>query len=55
MKEFDIDILHRLGRRHGNVDGLARAYEIVGDVLKDYDFLNTSIMTINAKEAHEEY
>jgi hypothetical protein len=32
MEEFDIDIIHRLGRRHGNVDGLTRAYEGVGDV-----------------------
>ncbi len=25
MEEFDIDIIHCLGRWHGNVDGLARA------------------------------
>jgi len=31
MEEFDIDIFHRLKRRHGNVDGLTRAYEGVGD------------------------
>jgi len=55
MEEFDIDIVHRLGRRHGNVDGLTRAYERMGDVLKNDDFLNTSIMTINAKKTHEEY
>jgi len=32
MEEFDIDIVHRPGRRHGNVDGLTRAYKRVGDV-----------------------
>jgi hypothetical protein len=30
MEEFDI--VHCLGRRHGNVDGLTRAYEGMGDV-----------------------
>jgi hypothetical protein len=55
MEEFDIDIIHRLGRRHGNVDGLTRAYEGVGDVSEDDDFLDASIMTINAEEAPEEY
>ncbi len=34
MEEFDIDIIHCLGRWHGNVDGLARAYKRVGDVFK---------------------
>jgi hypothetical protein len=32
MEEFDIDIVHRPERWHGNVDGLTRAYEGVGDV-----------------------
>jgi hypothetical protein len=32
MKEFDIDIVHRLGMQDGNVDGFTRAYEGVGDV-----------------------
>jgi hypothetical protein len=55
MEEFDIDIVHRPGRRHGNVDGLTRAYEGVGDVSKDDNFLDAGIMAINAKEAPEEY
>jgi len=55
MEEFDIDIVHRPGRRHGNVDGLSRAYEGVGDVSKDDDFLDAAIMAINAEEAPEEY
>jgi hypothetical protein len=55
MEEFDIDIVHRPGRRHGNVDGLTRAYEGVGDVSEDDDFLDTTIMTINANEMPEEY
>jgi hypothetical protein len=55
MEEFDIDIVHRPGRRHGNVDGLTRAYEGVGDVSKDDDFLDAAIMAINAEEAPEEY
>jgi len=40
MEEFDIDIdiVDCLGRWHGNVDGLTRAYERVGDVLEDDDF-----------------
>jgi hypothetical protein len=55
MEEFDIDIVHRLGRQHGNVDGLTRAYKGVGDVLEDDNFPDATIMTINANEAHEEY
>ncbi len=55
IEKFDIDIIHRLGRRHGNVDGLTRAYEEMGDVSEDDDFPDVAIMTINAKEALEEY
>jgi hypothetical protein len=55
MEEFDIDIVHRLGRRHGNVDGLTRAYEVVGVVLEDDDFSDVAIMSINVEEAPEEY
>jgi hypothetical protein len=55
MEEFDIDIVHRPGRRHGNVDGLTRAYEGVGDVSEDDNFLDAAIMSINAEEALEEY
>jgi hypothetical protein len=55
MEEFDIDIVHRPGRRHGNVDGLTRAYEGVGDVSEDDDFPDAAIMSINAEEAPEEY
>jgi hypothetical protein len=55
MEEFDIDIVHRLGRQHGNVNGLTRAYEGVGDVLEDDDFPNATIMTINVDETPEEY
>jgi len=54
MEEFDIDIVHRPGRWHGNVDGLTRAYEGVGDVSEDDDFPDATIMSINA-EALEEY
>ncbi len=32
IEEFDIEIVDRPGRRHGNVDGLIKAYEGVGDV-----------------------
>jgi hypothetical protein len=55
MEEFDIDIVHCPGRQHGNVDGFTRAYEGVGDVSEDDDFSDAAIMTINAKEASEEY
>ncbi len=55
MEEFDIDIVHRLGRRHGNVDVLIRAYEGMGDVLEDDDFLDAAIMSINAEEAPKKY
>jgi hypothetical protein len=55
MKEFDIDIVHRPRRRHGNVDGLTRAYEGVGDVSEDDEFLNATIMTINIEEVFKEY
>ncbi len=55
MEEFDIDIIHCPGRRHDNVDGLAKTYEGVGDVLEDDDFLDVAIMSINAEETLEEY
>jgi hypothetical protein len=55
MEEFNLDIVHRLGRQHGNVDGLTRAYEGLGDVSKDDDFLNTTIMTINLENVPKEY
>jgi hypothetical protein len=55
MEEFDIDIVHRPRRRHGNVDGLIRAYKGVGDVSEDDNFLNAAIMSINAKETPEQY
>jgi hypothetical protein len=55
MEEFDIDIVHRPGRRHGNVDDLTRADEGVGDVSEDDNFPDATIMTINANEAPEEY
>ncbi len=55
MEEFNIDIVYCPGRRHGNVDGLTRAYERVGDVSEEDNFLDATIMSINAKEAPEEY
>jgi hypothetical protein len=55
MEEFDIDIVHSPGRRHDNVDGLTKAYEGVGDVLKDDNFLDVAIMSINVEEAPKEY
>jgi len=55
MEEFDIDIVHRPRRRHGNVDGFTRTYEGVGDVSEDDDFPDVVIMAINVEEAHEEY
>jgi hypothetical protein len=54
MKECDIDIVHRLKRQHGNIDSLTRAYKGVGDVSKDDDFLDVTIMTMNVKEMPEE-
>ncbi len=55
MEEFDIDIVHRPWRRNGNVDGLTRAYEGMGDVSEDDDFPNVVLMTINAKGTLKEY
>jgi hypothetical protein len=55
MEEFDINIIHRPRRQHGNVDGLTRAYEGVGDVSEDDDFPNAAIMSINAEETPKEY
>jgi hypothetical protein len=55
MEEFDIDIVHRPGRWHGNVDGLTRTYEGMGDVSEDDDFPDVAMMSINAEEAFEEY
>ncbi len=55
MEEFDINIVHHLGRRHGNVDGFTRTYEGVGDVSEDDNFPDATIMSINAKEAPEEH
>jgi hypothetical protein len=53
MEEFDINIVHRPRRRHGNVDGLTRAYEGVGVVSEDEDFPDTTIMSINVEKAPE--
>jgi hypothetical protein len=55
MEEFDIDIIHHPRRWHDNVDGLIRAYEGIGDVSEDDDFLDVTIMTINANETPIEY
>ncbi len=55
MEEFDIDIVHCPRKQHGNVDGLTRAYEGMGDVSKDDNFPDATIMSINAEEAPEEY
>jgi hypothetical protein len=55
MEEFDINIAHYSRRWHGNVDDLTRAYEGMGDVLEDDDFLDAIIMTINVVETLEEY
>jgi len=38
MENFDLEIVHCLGRWHGNVDGLTRVYERVGEVSEDDDF-----------------
>jgi hypothetical protein len=54
MEEFHIDIVHHLGRRHGNVDGLMRVYEGMGDVTEDDDFPDVTLMTINAKRTPKE-
>jgi hypothetical protein len=55
MEEFDIDIVHRPRRWHGNVDGLTRTYEGMRDVSEDDDFPNVAIKSINAEEALEKY
>jgi hypothetical protein len=55
IKEFNIEIVHHPGRRHGNVNGLTRAYEGVGVVSEDDDFLNATIMNINTKKVPKEY
>jgi hypothetical protein len=55
MKEFDLDIVHWSEKGHGNVNGLTRAYERMGDVLEDDDFPNVTIMTINVKKASDKY
>jgi hypothetical protein len=55
MEEFDIDIVHRPGRQHGNVDGFTKAYKGMGDVSKDDDFPNVAIMAMNVEEAPEKY
>jgi hypothetical protein len=55
MEEFDIDIVHRPRRHHGNVDGLTRAYKGMGDVSEVDDFLDAATMSINAEKTLEEY
>ncbi len=55
MEEFDFGIVHCPERQHGYVDDLTRAYEGMGDVLKDDDFLDAIIMTINVKKTLKEY
>jgi len=53
MEKFDINIVHHPIRQHGNVDGLTRAYEGMGDVSEDDNFPDAAIMTVN--EAPEKY
>jgi len=55
MEEFDIDIVHLPGRRHGNVDGLTKAYERMANVSEDDDFLDATLMTINVERTPKEY
>ncbi len=55
MEEFDIDIVHLSWRQHDNVDDLTRAYEEMGDVSKDNDFPNATIMTTNVEKLLEKY
>jgi hypothetical protein len=55
MEEFNIDIVHHAGRWCSKVDGFTRAYEGMGDVSKDDDFPNATIMTMNVKEVPKEY
>jgi hypothetical protein len=55
MEEFDINIVHRLGRQHGNVDGLTKAYKRMGDVSENDNFPDVAIISINAEETLEEY
>jgi len=55
MEEFDIDIIHLLGRQHGNVDGFTKANEGMANVSEDDDFLDATLMTINAERTPKEY
>ncbi len=55
MEEFDINIVHHPRRRHGNVDGLTRAYKGISDVSKDDDIPDATIMTINVERVPAKY
>jgi len=55
MEEFDIDIVHLPGKQHDNVDGLTKTYEGMANVLEDDDFLDATLMTINADRTPKEY
>jgi hypothetical protein len=50
MEELDINIIHCLGKQHGNVNGLTRAYEGVGDVSKGDDLSDATIKPLMQKE-----
>jgi len=55
MEEFDINIIHLPRKRHGNVDGLTKTYERMANVSEDDDFLDATLMTINAERTPKEY
>ena len=55
LQEFDLEIVHRAGTKHGNVVFLSRMEKEVGVVSEDDDFLDAKLMSIDIENEPAEY
>ena len=55
LQEFDLEIVHQAGTKHGNVDFLSRMEKEVGVVSEDDDFQDAMLMSIDIENEPEEY
>ena len=55
LQVFDLEIVHRAGMKHGNVDFLSRIEKEVGVVSEDDDFPDAKLMSIDIDNEPAEY
>ncbi|OAE34230.1 hypothetical protein AXG93_1099s1090 [Marchantia polymorpha subsp. ruderalis] len=55
LQEFDLEIVHHAGAKHGNVDFLSRMEKEVGVVSEDDDFSDATLMSIDVNNQPEKY